>query len=94
MTRLVECAKLKKSAPGLERQPYPGELGKKIYETISAEAWQMWLAHQTMLINEFRLSMIDAKAREFLVKEMDQFLFGEGGTKLAGYVPPQESNRS
>lgn len=88
MTRMIHCAKLKKDAPGLERQTYPGELGKKIFENISEEAWQMWLTHQTMLINEFRLSMLDPKAREFLAKEMDNFLFGDGSAKPAGYVPP------
>ena len=88
MSRMIYCAKLKKEAPGLERQPYPGELGKKIFDNISEEAWQMWLTHQTMLINEFRLSMLDPKAREFLAKEMDNFLFGDGSAKPAGYVPP------
>jgi Fe-S cluster biosynthesis and repair protein YggX len=87
MTHIVNCAKLKKSAPGLSRPPYPGELGQKIYENISEEAWQMWLAHQTMLINEFRLSMLDPKAREFLVTEMDKFLFGDGSAAPAGFVP-------
>lgn len=89
MSRMIFCAKLKKEAPGLERQPYPGELGKKIFENISEEAWQMWLGHQTMLINEFRLSMLDPKAREFLAKEMDNFLFGDGSAKPAGFVPPE-----
>ena len=88
MTRMIECVKLKKSAEALNVQPYPGELGKKIYETVSAEAWQMWLAHQTMLINEYRLSMLDANARQFLKQEMEKFLFGEGSAAPAGYVPP------
>jgi Fe-S cluster biosynthesis and repair protein YggX len=65
----------------------PGELGKKIYENISKEAWQLWLNHQTMLINEYRLSMLDPKSRDFLMQEMDKFLFGEGSDKPAGYVP-------
>ena len=91
MTRLVHCAKLKKDIPGLERQPYPGELGKRIFDSISEEAWQMWLAHQTMLINEFRLSMLDPKARDFLRVEMENFLFGDGSAKPAGYTPPNES---
>jgi Fe-S cluster biosynthesis and repair protein YggX len=90
MTRYVECQKLKKKAYGLTQPPYPGELGKKIYETISAEAWEMWLGHQTMLINEFRLSMLDAKARDFLRNEMDKFLFGEGSAKPGGYTPPEK----
>lgn len=90
MTRLVECAKLKKQSAGLTRAPYPGELGEKIYQTISEEAWQMWLAHQTMLINEFRLSMLDPKARAFLQNEMEKFLFGEGSATPAGYIPPEK----
>lgn len=89
MTRMVHCAKLKKEAEALAFAPYPGELGKKIYESVSKEAWQMWLKHQTMLINEYRLSAIDPKAREFLAKEMDKFLFGEGWTMPEGYVPPK-----
>ena len=89
MTSLIDCAKLKKKAEGLENQPYPGELGKRIYAEISQEAWQMWLAHQTMLINEYRLSMLDPKAREFLAREMELFLFESGGQKPAGFTPPE-----
>ncbi len=87
MTRQIECVKLKKKADALPYQPYPGELGKKIYETVSKEAWDQWLTHQTMLINEFRLSLIDPKAREFLVTEMEKFLFGDGSAKPAGFTP-------
>ena len=87
MTRLIHCVKLQKEAEGLDQAPLPGELGKKIYEHISKEAWQMWLAHQTMLINEYRLSMIDAKSRTFLMQEMDKFLFGSGSEKPSGFVP-------
>jgi Fe-S cluster biosynthesis and repair protein YggX len=88
VSRIVECAKLHKTAEGLERAPYPGTLGQKIYDNISREAWQLWVAHQTMLINEYRLSMVDAKAREFLKVEMEKFLFGGGSDKPAGFVPP------
>jgi Fe-S cluster biosynthesis and repair protein YggX len=88
MTRLIECAKLKKQAEALDFPPYPGALGKKIYENISKEAWQMWLAHQTMLINEYRLSMLDQNARQFLAKEMENYLFGEGSAAPSGFVPP------
>ncbi|WP_148339908.1 oxidative damage protection protein [Aquicella siphonis] len=87
MTRIIQCAKLHKEAEGLAQPPLPGELGKKIYEHISKEAWQLWLAHQTMLINEYRLSMIDPKSRAFLMQEMEKFLFGAGSEKPAGYVP-------
>ena len=89
MTRLIHCAKLKKEAEGLAQPPYPCDFGKKIYESISKEAWSLWLAHQTMLINEHRLSMLDPKARAFLLVEMENFLFGEGSEKPAGYIPPE-----
>ena len=89
MTRLVHCVKLNKEADGLAQPPLPGEMGKRIYEQISKEAWQMWLAHQTMLINEYRLSMIDPKSRTFLMQEMEKFLFGPGSEKPAGYVPKE-----
>ncbi|MEO8401471.1 MAG: oxidative damage protection protein [Gammaproteobacteria bacterium] len=89
MTRLIHCTKLKKEAEGFETPPYPGELGKKVYAEISKEAWQLWIQHQTMLINEYRLSMLDANARVFLQDEMERFLFGTGSAKPAGYVPPE-----
>jgi Fe-S cluster biosynthesis and repair protein YggX len=89
MSRLVNCAKLHKEAEGLSQPPFPGELGNKIYAGISIEAWAMWLEHQTMLINEYRLSMLDPKAREYLKVEMEKFLFSEGGEKPAGYMPPE-----
>lgn len=87
MSRTVYCAKLKKELPALLRQPYPGELGKKIFNEISEEAWKQWLAHQIMLLNEYRLSAIDPKARDFLKQEMENFLFKEGSAKPSGYVP-------
>ena len=81
------CAKLQKELPGLDEQPWPGDLGKRIYENISAEAWRAWVGHQTMLINEYRLSTIDPKARKFLAEEMEKFLFGGGSAKPAEYRP-------
>ena len=87
MTRMVQCAKLNKEAPGLDFAPYPGELGQKIYDTISQEAWQAWMHHQTMLINEKHLSMIDPEARKYLEGEMEKFLFGGDYDEVAGYVP-------
>ena len=92
MTRLIQCAKLKKEAEGLAQPPLPGELGKKIYTQISKEAWQMWIDHQTMLINENRLSMIDPKARAFLMCEMDKFLFGNDSAKPATLTLLQSSS--
>ena len=89
MTRTVYCQLLDKDAPALEFQPYPGELGERIYNSISAEGWQRWLAHQTILINEHRLSPINPEHRKFLVTEMEKFLFGGGSEVPAGYVPPE-----
>ena len=89
MTRMVQCAKLGKEAEGLERPPYPGELGKRIFDNISKEAWQMWLRQQTMMINEYRLTPIDPNHRKMLEGEMIRFLFDEGGTEPEGYTPPK-----
>ena len=89
MTRLIYCHKLKKEAEGLSHLPLPGEVGQQIYDQISNEAWQLWLAHQTMLINEYRLSLIDKDARTFLMKEMQKFLFGEGSDKPSGFIPKE-----
>ena len=87
MSRTVFCTRLKRVAEGLTFVPYPGELGKRIYDNVSKEAWSQWLAHQTMLINENRLSPLDPKARKFLEAEMEKFLFGGGSDAPAGYVP-------
>jgi len=83
----VNCSKLKKELEALDYQPYPGDIGKKILENISAEAWQMWMGHQTMLINEMRLTPVDPKARKFLEEEMEKFLFSEGAKVPEGFVP-------
>jgi len=88
MPRTIFCSYLQREAEGLDRVPYPGELGQRIYENISKEAWQQWVRHQTMLLNEYRLSPIDPKARKFLVEEMEKFLFGGGAQKPEGYVSP------
>jgi Fe-S cluster biosynthesis and repair protein YggX len=88
MARMVNCVKLGKEAEGLDFPTYPGELGKRIFENVSKEAWKLWLGHQTMLMNEYRLSPLDPKARKFLQDEMEKFFFG-GETKAPeGYVPP------
>ena len=89
MSRTVHCVYLKRDAEGLDRPPYPGELGQRIYENISREAWRAWVGHQTMLLNEYRLSPIDPKARKFLVEEMEKFLFGGGSKAPEGYVRPE-----
>jgi Fe-S cluster biosynthesis and repair protein YggX len=84
---MVFCQKLQKELEGLEFQPYPGALGEKIIKHISKQAWSAWLAHQTTLINEYRLNMLDQKAREFLKLEMENFLFGHGSEKPSGFKP-------
>ncbi len=89
MTRLVNCVKLGKEAEGLDVPPYPGDLGKRIFENVSKEAWQMWLGHQTMLINEYRITPFEPKARKFLEEEMEKFFFGEGSSVPEEYVPPE-----
>ena len=80
--------KLGREAEGLEFPPYPGALGKRIWENVSKEAWQQWLKHQTMLVNENRLNLADQRARQYLARQMERFLFGEGADQPAGYVPP------
>jgi Fe-S cluster biosynthesis and repair protein YggX len=89
MPRTIFCTYLQREAEGLERVPYPGELGQRIYASISKQAWQQWVSHQTMLLNEYRLSPIDPKARKFLVEEMEKFLFGGGARRPEGYVAPE-----
>ena len=90
MSRTVYCLKLKKELPALDAVPYPGEMGDNIFKSISAEAWQLWLARQTMLINEYRLSLIDPEARKMLEKEMAAFLFEAKDDTVPGYVPPTD----
>ena len=89
MSHIVNCVKLGKEAEGLKAPPYPGDLGKRIYQNVSQEAWNMWLSHQTMLINEYRLSPIEPKARKFLEEEMDKFFFGEGSEAPKEFVAPE-----
>lgn len=87
MTRMVNCAKLGKEAEGLDTLTYPGELGQRIYDNISKEAWQAWVNHQTMLMNEYRLSPINPKDRKFLEEEMEKFLLGDGPSEIDNFVP-------
>ena len=90
MPRTVNCAKLGREAAGLERLPYPGPLGQRIFDEVSAEAWTQWLKHQTMLINEYRLTPVEPKARSFLEEEMEKFFFGEGSEKPKEFVAPKD----
>jgi len=87
MSRTVNCVYLKKEAEGLDFAPYPGELGQRIYANVCKEAWQTWLGHQTMLINEYRLTPIEPEARKFLEMEMEKFFFTGGAERPKEYVP-------
>jgi Fe-S cluster biosynthesis and repair protein YggX len=88
MARMVHCVYLQKEAEGLDFPPYPGELGKRIYDNVSKDAFELWKKHQTMLVNENRLNLADQRARQYLARQMERFFFGEGADKPAGYVPP------
>ncbi len=88
MARTIQCAYLKREADGLDYPTYPGELGKRIYDNVSKEAWALWLKHQTMLVNENRLNLADQRARQYLARQMEQFLFGGNADQPTGYVPP------
>ena len=87
MSRTVNCVILGKEAEGLDYAPYPGELGQRIYENVSKAGWQRWLAHQTMLINEYRLTPMEPAARKFLEGEMEKYFFGGGSETPEGFVP-------
>ena len=91
MARMVNCIKLNKEAEGLDFPPAPGEIGKRIYESVSKEAWAAWLKHQTMLVNENRLNLADPRARQYLAKQMENHFFGEGADAAQGYTPPTEN---
>jgi Fe-S cluster biosynthesis and repair protein YggX len=91
MPRTVHCIKLGIDAEGLDRPPYPGALGQRIYEQVSKQAWQGWIEHQTRLINEYRLALADAKARQFLAAEMEKYFFG-GELAQTSYVPPPDKS--
>jgi Fe-S cluster biosynthesis and repair protein YggX len=90
MARTVQCVYLKREAEGLDFSVYPGELGKRIYDNVSKEAFEAWKKHQTMLVNENRLNLADARARQYLARQMESFFFGGGAEQPAGYVPPAD----
>lgn len=90
MSRTVKCVVLKREAPALPRAPYPGPLGQRILANVSQEGWQQWIKHQVMLMNEYRLSPVDPKARKFLEEEMEKFIFGGGSERPKEYVSPQK----
>lgn len=87
MAKMVQCIKLGHEAEGLAFQPVPGEMGKRIFDNVSKEAWGQWIKHQTMLINENRLNLADTKARKYLAEQMDAYFFGAGAEAVSGYVP-------
>lgn len=88
MSRTIKCIKLQTEAEGLDYPPYPGPIGKMIYEQVSKQAWKDWLEHQKRLVNENRLNLADAKARKYLEEQMQRHFFGGGADQASGYVPP------
>jgi Fe-S cluster biosynthesis and repair protein YggX len=88
MARMVNCIKLGRESEGLDFAPVPGDFGKRIFDNVSKEAWQGWLKHQTILVNENRLNLSDARARQYLRTQMEEYFFGSGGDVPAGFVPP------
>ena len=90
--RVVKCVKLGKELPGLDEPPWSGALGQRIYDNVSQQAWDLWLEHLKMIINEYRLSPATAEAQGIIGKQMEQFFFGEGAALPPGYVPPNEKN--
>jgi Fe-S cluster biosynthesis and repair protein YggX len=89
MTRMVNCVKLGREAEGMDFAPMPGELGKRLFENVSKEAWQQWIRYQTMLINENRLNLADPQARKYLAEQVQKHFFGDGAEGVSGYVPPK-----
>ncbi len=89
MSRTVKCVKFQKELPGLEEPPWAGELGQRIYENVSQDAWKMWLEHLKMIINEYRLYPADPEAQKIIESQMEEFFFGEGAALPPGYVPPR-----
>ena len=90
MARTVKCIKLGREADGLDSPPYPGDLGKRLFENVSKEAWAAWVKQQTMLVNENRLNLADPKARKYLAEQTEAHFFGAGADKAQGYVPPSK----
>lgn len=90
MSHMVHCIKLGKEAPRIKFPPFPNELGKRIYDNVSQEAWDGWLRYQTMIINENRLSLADPRARQYITQQMENYFFGDGADHISGYTPPQD----
>ncbi len=92
MNRTVQCAKLKETLPGLPYKPFNDALGQRIYDTVSAQAWQQWIEHSKKLVNEGRLDLTLKKSHDELKEQCDAFLFGDGGSMPADYVPPKHEH--
>lgn len=90
MTREVFCIKYQQNAEGLDAPPYPGELGRRIFDHVSKAAWKEWLEHQKRLVNEYRLNMADKRARQYLMEQTERHFFGDGAEVASGYVPPTQ----
>ena len=90
MARMVQCVKLKREAEGLDFPPYPGELGARIWNSVSKQAWAQWVSTQTRLVNENRLNLADPEARKYLAHQMENFLFHDSDVEAQGYVPPEQ----
>ena len=90
MARMVHCRKLKQELPGLDLPPFPGPKGQEIFDNVSKQAWAEWMTHQTTLINEMRLNMMDLTARTYLSEQREKFFSGEDVDQAEGYVPPTE----
>lgn len=90
MTRMVQCVKLKQEAEGLDFPPYPGDLGVRIWRSVSKQAWAQWMEVQTRIVNENRLNLADMRARKYLAEQMQQFLFDGVDIEAQGYVPPSD----
>jgi Fe-S cluster biosynthesis and repair protein YggX len=92
MANQIFCSKLNQQAEAMKAPPFPGELGQKIFNQVSQKAWEMWQAHQTMLINEYRLNLADPESRKFLIGEMQKYFFGEGSDIPKGFVDPEKNS--
>jgi Fe-S cluster biosynthesis and repair protein YggX len=88
-TRMVHCVKFDKDLPGLDRVPWKGELGKRVYENVSKDAWKLWVEYSKMVMNEYRLNPLDPNSQKIMEEQMEQFFFGEGAKLPEGYVPPK-----
>lgn len=91
--RIIYCQKLSRELPGLQRKPFKNELGERIYENISQQAWQMWIEHSKMLVNEFRIDLMSTEGREFLLAECEKYFFGEGSALPPDFVPGSQPSK-